>query len=194
MSLIQIFTYVAYAFGFIFLAGALTLFVGIFKSTKTKEEKKIAKMAARDRKNKTSDTPESATALKPAGSFFGNRGTAQVKLPTLGESGTNAIQESIPVAQFIPVKQQADQTHYDIDIPSHVEQNIPSEPRPSQETRNIPSEPRPSQETRNIPKPVNVDNKGQDNKNPSFPRPNFSNSNIDLKPASKENGKFNFPF
>ena len=181
MSLIQIFTYVAYAFGFIFLAGALTLFVGIFKSTKTKEEKKIAKMAARDRKNKTSDTPESATALKPAGSFFGNRGTAQVKLPTLGESGTNAIQESIPVAQFIPVKQQADQTHYDIDIPSHVEQNIPSEPRPSQETRNIP-------------KPVNVDNKGQDNKNPSFPRPNFSNSNIDLKPASKENGKFNFPF
>lgn len=80
MTVVQVFSYVAYAFGAIFLIGAIFLLFTIFRKTET-DEAKLAKKEAKKASKKT------VVEAIPSTSFFTNRQNAQLDLSDNVDAG-----------------------------------------------------------------------------------------------------------
>jgi hypothetical protein len=91
MTLIQIFSYVAYVFGAVFVIGALFLFFNIFRKNETAEEKEARKQDKLRQQGKLKEQQENA------GSFFKNRDAVDVALPIAPESSNFSVQEKPPI-------------------------------------------------------------------------------------------------
>lgn len=91
MTLVQIFSYVAYVFGAVFVIGALFLFFNIFRKNETVEEKAARKKEKLREQGKLKEQQENA------GSFFKNRDAVEVALPVSPESSNFSVPQRAPI-------------------------------------------------------------------------------------------------
>jgi hypothetical protein len=140
MSIVQIFTYVAYAFGLAFLIGSGFLLFNIFGSNETKEEK-AARKAEKERARLAKQDPDAN-----AGSFFAKQDETQFVLPTGNNDAPRFATQNLN-DQPITIQNSDNHVPLSQNNPQPVQRNIP------QQGNVTPNKPQPSQQNPNFVKP-----------------------------------------